>query len=498
VSDVSNWDSGRQRTLAPPPRTEPTTAELAAPAAALSELERLRQKAARAGVDSELMDPRQAVYGLGPVEGPERAARQLEDVFGTVQYQPSWMNAEQFAEAAADYADDGPDPVFRAYDSQWLMSPERYTYMQEGPGRTVDLLKDLRTDPERAWRFYRKSEGARTTRGGYSDPFYARYEGVDKSLQDGVSSPLSSAGRYLGWQGVFPMRLKHGAAGATPGEAYGWANALDIASQRFRLGEVPVLDIDESVPGESAGDRAVRFADRYGRVESDVAALRGVSPEDLGRHVFGRPVPPAAGYLVDAFASALDGTAPPGLLASLATAPGKAMVRTATNAAARTAGTSTGAAAKMIDRAASVFPGESALQQGARVAEYRGVPASAYADALRRPTVAGMAVDAGKRLVREEGPPEAVVEGGLNAVLPQPKRTWGEFFGQWESPEAEEDFQKRTAEWRANAERAAIRMENLSNQDDQNGIWNEFHRAQEEARQKRLPPPREMYTREAF
>lgn len=479
MGDVSNWQAGRQAPIAPPSPTEPLPAELIA----LAEVQRLNNRFFR----DDPIDPRSAVFGLGPSAGPERTAAELEARLGPIDAMPSWANAKQFADAAVDYTTNNSDQAasqLRDRASQWLMHPDRYHYMQVGPGRAVDLLQNLRSDPVRAREFFERSEGAQTTREGYTAPNYQRYAGFGPAAAEFISSPLSGVGRYLQWQSVFPQRLNHGAAGATAEQAYGIANARDIAAQRFRQGEVPILDIDSPGPGETRQQYSDRYFARMAPVSRDIAALQQSSEEDFGRNLFGKWAPPALGYAAGMVAGAADATAPVTLLGGLAAAPAKAMARTAATTAARTAGVPYSAAAKMIDRSSRVFPTESVLQHGSRAAGYRGVTAADYADALRRPTVAGMAGAAGRSIAVNEGVPEAAIEGGVASMLPQQDRTWMEFLFGKASPESDSEFRARQAERIAAADSAATRMESLGNDPDKNNIWNELYKAQGERRQK--------------
>lgn len=484
MGDVSNWQAGRQTSIAPPPpnpdrRANPMPADLIA----LAEVQRLNDRFFR----DNPIDPQEAVFGLGPSAGPERTARELEDRLGRLDDIPSWANARQFADAAVDYTtnnSDQPASYWRDRASQWVMHPDRYYYMQVGPGRAVDLLSNLRSDPVRAREFFERSEGARTTRDGYTDPNYQRYSGFEPAAAEFISSPLSGIGRYLQWQSIIPQRINHGVAGATPEQAYGIANARDIAAQRFRQGEVPIMDIASPMPGESRSEYAERYFARQDPVSRDIAAMQPSSDEDLGRGLFGKSAPPVVGYGAGMVIGAADATAPVSLLGGLAATPAKAMARTAATAAAKTAGVPYSAARRMIERSARVFPEDSVLQRGQRVAGYRGVTAQEYKDALTRPTVAELAGTAGKSIAVNEGVPEVAVEGGIASMLPQEDRTWREFLFGTPSSESDSDFRARQAERIAAADRAAARTEALSNDPDKNNIWNELYRAQAERRQK--------------
>lgn len=457
-----------------------------AAAAAVAEVARLRQLAAEKYPDRAAMidDPEVAVHGYAPGYGPEATAEQLERVWGPLESRPGWFNARQFAEAAADYTrarseDQGMSSEEARRHSQFLMSPERYWYMQQGPGRAVDLLKQLRDDPEAAAQFWEKSKGARTTRNDYNDANYARHSGFEAGAQEFLSSPLSPIGRYLQWQNIVPSAVRHWTGGEAnaPGGALGTANAMNLAQQRYRRGENPILDIATSQPGETADDRRRRWAARDQQIQQDVEALSPPTDDELARNAFGKSAPAAAGTALGFLTGLLDGTAPVSLVSNLAKAPALWLARTARQAVTGTTGVGSRAAGAMIDRASRAFPKESVLAHGARVAGYRGIPASVYAEALRRPTLTNVIPRSIAGAVSEEVVPEVAIESAIGAGMSQPGRTTSQWLTSPAVPATDDEYRQRQDAKRTAAEQAAIRTE-VQNDQVPNEIWNEFMRAQ--------------------
>lgn len=151
---------------------------------------------------------------VDPVTQPSAAADALERPptdnvidggYGKYSDQPGWMNADQWAQAGIDYAR-APGGVSedRYRRSQFLQTPQRYQYMQEGPGRLLAALRE--PDPDRALYFFDKSNNARTTRDDYNDANYGQFGGFAagaSALMTGVS-PIAA---HLRNQAVIPNAI---------------------------------------------------------------------------------------------------------------------------------------------------------------------------------------------------------------------------------------------------------------------------------------------------
>ena len=430
--------------------------------------------------------PEQAVYGAAPGYGPVVASEQLETVFDRLESNPGWFNAKQFGREAAKYAQErgGTEPARR--ESQFLMSPERYEYMQAGPGRAVDLLGQLRDDPQTALHFWNRSKDARTTRDEYGDPLmqgagsnYGRYQGAGAGALELLGSPLSPIGRYLGTQSIVPAALAHDTRGYPGGarDTLGIAYAADLAKQRYRTGENPILDVPERLPGESEADRADRWRRRESEVVGDIVAMTPPDAAEMSRNTFGAGAPEVSGRVLETLMGFADATAPVSLASAAKAAPGAWLAKEATRAVSRSTGLPMSAARAQMARAARALPETGMLGQGARVAGYRGVPAAAYAEQLRRPGLTNFLPGASGRVAREDLLPDMGVEAAISSTLTQPQRTWGQFLTDPAMDMPESEYQQLLADRRAAAEDAAKRTE-LATWQNPNEIWNEFSKAQ--------------------
>jgi len=455
----------------------PATNQLRAEAVARYELERLL--ASNPAMAEYVDSPETAVHGHAPGYGPDAVAQQLETYFGTLEDQPSWPNSRVFADAAAAYGRGMPGDQGRRH-SQFLMSPERYSYMQDGPGRTVDLLRGLRDDPDKAMFFWDKSRNSKITRDDYGDPLmtgagasYARYSGFAPGSQELLTSPLSPIGRYAGIQNIIPSTIKN----ETRGNSIGVANAANLAAQRYRLGENPIVDEPDRLTGETDVQRADRLARRLAQVQADVRAMAPPTPEELARNKFGAKAPAVLGYLYDFATGLADATAPGAAYSGVRAIPGKALTNATVHAAARSTGLPRGGIQAMMARGARSMPDASPLQLGAKVAAYRGVPASAYASQLRPPSLSRALAVGGRDVVAGEMAPEMALEGAVQAALPQANRTWWQFLFSPATTEGEAEYAQLQKERAEAAERAATRTEVQSWQNP-NPIWHDFQRAQ--------------------
>jgi hypothetical protein len=203
--------------------------------------------------------------GLDPIANPEAAVKILEaapaaDVlsggYGKYTDQPGWMNADQWAKAGGDYAaTPGGLSESRYVRSQHLQTPERYEYMQTGPGRLLDLLREK--DPDKGLAYWDKSNNARTTRDDYNDPNYNRFAGFPHgaaALVSGVS-PLAV---HLRNQSVIPNALLAARESDNFGDALERAHAYKNLLSRVLLnptGEQEVLDLPDGATPEAYRER---------------------------------------------------------------------------------------------------------------------------------------------------------------------------------------------------------------------------------------------------
>lgn len=461
---------------------------------AMREVDRARSRLAAITPEAaaRVDTPEETVRGYGPGYGPDVTANQLEGVYGTLEERPGFYNAKQFGREAAKFAqNNGAGEDLRGGDggrsSQWLMSQPQYEYMQDS-GRLVDLLSDLRTQPDRARGFFDRSEGARTTRDDYHLPNYGRFGGFAPAAMELFTNPMSPIGGYLRMQNIVPEALKHATGMETeaPGGALGTAYAAYLARERFRRGEVPTLDIPEPQPGESVPDAEQRYFRRKEEVDDLLGDLEPPTPEELARNVAGRDAPAALGTGIDMLLGLADATVPVSMAGNLARAPANWMMKEATRAATKAASLPRGAAGAMIGRAGRVYPQASPVQLGGKVAGYRGVPAAAYADSLRRPTLTNFLGPAAAGTAADELAPEVLVEAALQSALPPRDRTYAEWAASPAMPEmTDEQYRQHQADKMQRAERAAVRVENMERQNP-NPIRQEFFRPHLDAERRRF------------
>lgn len=202
--------------------------------------------------------------GVDPVTDPSAAADALERPptdnvvdggYGKYSDQPGWMNADQWAQAGIEYARaPGGISEDRYRRSQFLQTPQRYQYMQEGPGRLLAALREK--NPDRALYFFDKSNNARTTRDDYNDANYGQFGGFApgaSALITGVS-PLAA---HLRNQAVIPNAILNAPeTGLLKGLERAHAN-YNLAS-RVMLSpnsEQEVLDLPSDATPEAASQR---------------------------------------------------------------------------------------------------------------------------------------------------------------------------------------------------------------------------------------------------
>jgi|694.fasta_scaffold93011_2 hypothetical protein len=229
-------------------------------------------------ITADLVTPamiRNELEGLGPGHSPEIAASWIEGDYGTLQEQPSWANADQWASAGARWAqarDDGgmASPLTSTladeyHKSQHLMSPARAEYMQ-GPGRRVDVLRNLRKDPERAMHFWDRSAPPEVrdgkpselalTRTEYYDPIYQRFGEDNVSPYLVSSSPIA---RGLSYMSALPYALQFRAAETpTSSEAFDRSDTTILSQDRTRSGanqENPIADATSDATPQQIIDR---------------------------------------------------------------------------------------------------------------------------------------------------------------------------------------------------------------------------------------------------
>lgn len=283
------------------------------------------------------------------------AAADIEHQYGKLEDHPSWMNGNQYAKA-------GKESGLSSEQSRFLMSPERYQYMQ-AVGRTADLLRGLKDSPSQALHYWDKSDGSKPAQGGiagfvnrmrgtpenprltrndYADPNYQRFSGAAKGALEFLQDPTSLVAGYLRKTEIVPNAIRflsespegsealRQAAGsgnvgmvaeallATPAgtEALARAKAHHDFYDRFRVGENEVLDLPE-IPGESDADRTGRYAERSRQVNELLANLSAPSPQYVANQAFGGKATPAQAFALDTAISAIDPSLIGGILVGL-------------------------------------------------------------------------------------------------------------------------------------------------------------------------------------
>lgn len=260
---------------------------------------------------------------------------------------PSWSNSVEFAKAGAQYAENSArsgSGIEDAYlESQFLMHPERYKYMQK-TGRVVDLLRNLHRDPSLAMHYWDRSNLARTTRLDPDEAHYQRFSGAE-NLMGLFTNPTSTIGSYLRSANLMPQIASYAAeTGGAPvslgddlGYAYGesfWpgsklpekpVNLSDAAylsaaladlNANTQLGENPVLDMP-SLPERPTIDQVARhnreYTARMAELAEQVEGLKPPSGRYIGSKLYGQNVPQATADLLDFYLGVLD----PSLVAGL-------------------------------------------------------------------------------------------------------------------------------------------------------------------------------------
>ncbi|NDE15094.1 hypothetical protein EBZ80_09215 [bacterium] len=257
----------------------------------------------------------------GPGGGPGRLADLIESQYGRLQNQPSWANANQYANAGASWAmarDDGAaaSPLTSTLadeyrKSQHLMSPARAKYMR-GPGRRVDVLRNLRQDPERAMYFWDRSsppemrtgrpDDLSLARTDFNDPIYQRFGNDNASPFVASSSPIA---RGLSWMSSVPNALQfYAAESPTWSDAFGKSDVTILAQDRTRSGanqENPVADAPDSATAKEIIARQAELDERAANLlpppgqnvaNSVLKSLYGVIPHVSASAWAGRPLQP--------------------------------------------------------------------------------------------------------------------------------------------------------------------------------------------------------------
>ena len=272
-------------------------------------------------------------YIADPDETPAAVADFIEGQHGTLEDIPSWANPQEYAQAGAEYAKGDAasltgDGRFR--ESQFLMHPRRFEYMQD-VGRAVDLLRGLgekdqpagadmsaKSSAERALDFWDSSKGAQTTRQDYHRANYQRYGGAEKGAAALITNRLSPIAHYLQKTEILPKALAFKAEpGASWMDAFGRASGNNEMMKNVQLGEVPVLDMATPANGEDQAVYDARYAQRLGDLTD--AYINTLPPSDqyVANSLYGTEVPTYTADIIGTARSALDGTGIASLLTGL-------------------------------------------------------------------------------------------------------------------------------------------------------------------------------------
>lgn len=235
----------------------------------------------------------------GP-SGPERVAGWIERNYGRLEDKPSWANADQWARAGANWArarDDGgmASPLTSTladeyHKSQYLMSPARAAYMQ-GPGRRVDVLRNLRKDPERAMYFWDRSAPPEIRDGRPSDRSLTRTETYDPIYQrfgeDNVTPFIASSSpiaRALSWMNTVPAASQFRAVDSpTWSDAFARADNLVLSGDRTRAGANQENPIGDS-PDGATPDQIIA---RQRELDQRAAVMQTPPKENFANSVVG-------------------------------------------------------------------------------------------------------------------------------------------------------------------------------------------------------------------
>jgi hypothetical protein len=313
------------------PRNQHSPRDLAdantmARAAVLGEWARLGLNGPDSGVDT----PEQALYGYAPGYGPEVAARQIEAKLGKLDALPGWRNARQFAEAGARRAGEVAERTGNIGDAesefqknQWLLPPERLEYMQSGPGRAIDLLDNLRSDPVKAVRFWDKSRDAAREREDIHDPNYQRFSGAGNNAAAFVLSPTSPLAWYLRTQKTIPDAIAFSVGepdGAASQANATWgpggdalakaANLRDFQDHARISGGTPILDLPDDASAQQFAQRLAQLGGMFSGMQPppDQNAVNSA-----WEPVFGASAPAAVVDLWSLLRGTADATLPGGL-----------------------------------------------------------------------------------------------------------------------------------------------------------------------------------------
>jgi hypothetical protein len=258
------------------------------------------------------------------------AADMAEKKHGTLEQMPGWMNAEEYAKA-------GMEEGLPLEQARFLMSPERYQYMQN-VGRQVDLLRNLAASPAEALHYWNKSGGQESpaesvirgaigapvnpklTRNDYWDPNYQRLAGAGNAAVNFMADSSSPLVRYLHTAEIGPNAIRFAHEGSSRDDSLARAKAYYDAQDRWRVGENPVMDLP-TIPGEDPEAKARRFADRHNKVSQLLANLAPPSPQYVAnkwfQERFGRNATPLEAFAHDTAVSAADPSLGAGLIAGI-------------------------------------------------------------------------------------------------------------------------------------------------------------------------------------
>lgn len=182
-----------------------------------------------------------------PLPDEGSLADAFEAHYGTVEDRPGWNNAGELEKATEHQHYWDPS-------RKWKMSPARFQYMQD-VGRDVDFLRAMETagnsdDDLRALEYWDRSNGASHT-DNWDGPNYQKYSPAAHQFGSAVVDRAVPFAAYVDTSNAAgPNILRWLLGGLGMGDALERTHALNEHQKRYRLGKVPVLDLETPRDGE--------------------------------------------------------------------------------------------------------------------------------------------------------------------------------------------------------------------------------------------------------